>query len=46
MLDSGTKGGLRDALETWKTVQSELAGEFGRRVAYCKGVVGWLRSER
>lgn len=46
MGDGGREGGLRDALRVWKGVQKEVAGELGRRVAFCRGVVGWLRSER
>lgn len=44
--DPGEPGGLREALKGWREVQTVLAGEFNARVAFCKGVVGWLRSER
>lgn len=44
--DAGEEGGLREALGRWREVQSEVKGELSGRVAFCKGVLGWLRSER
>ena len=44
--DPGLSGGLREALTEWKTVQQDEARRLGEMLGFCKGVVGWLRSER
>lgn len=44
--DPGLSGGLREALAEWKAVQQEEARRLGEILGFCKGVVGWLRSER
>ncbi len=44
--DAGLRGGLRDALSEWRTVQQEEARRLGEMLGFCKGVIGWLRSER
>lgn len=44
--DPGLSGGLRESLAEWKTVQQEEARRLGDMLGFCKGVVGWLRSER
>lgn len=44
--DPGLSGGLRESLAEWRTVQQEEAGRLGGMLGFCKGVVGWLRSER
>lgn len=44
--DLGLTGGLREALTEWRTVQQEEATRLGEMLGFCKGVVGWLRSER
>lgn len=44
--DPGLSGGLRESLAEWRTVQQEEARRLGDMLGFCKGVVGWLRSER
>lgn len=44
--DPGLSGGLREALAEWRTVQQEEARRLGDMLGFCRGVVGWLRSER
>lgn len=44
--DPGLSGGLRESLAEWRTVQQEEAKRLGDMLGFCKGVVGWLRSER
>lgn len=44
--DPGLSGGLREALAEWKTVQQDEARRLGEMLGFCKGMVGWFRSER
>jgi U3 small nucleolar RNA-associated protein 21 len=44
--DPSLSGGLREALAEWRSVQQEEARRLGEMLGFCKGVVGWLRSER
>lgn len=44
--DPGLSGGLRESLAEWRAMQQEEARRLGNMLGFCKGVVGWLRSER